>query len=52
MFVRREEQRAGDADGGAGGVRGSYSVVLPDGRTQTVTYEDTGSGISMLVSYD
>ena len=31
---------------------GSYSVALPDGRTQTVTYSDNGDGIVKDVTYD
>ena len=31
---------------------GSYSVALPDGRTQTVTYSDNGDGIVQDVTYD
>ena len=31
---------------------GSYSVALPDGRTQTVKYTDSGDGVNMEVSYD
>merc|ERR1712031_45322 len=31
---------------------GSYTVALPDGRTQTVTYADNGDGIVQDVTYD
>ena len=30
---------------------GSYTVNLPDGRVQTVTYTDNGDGITQEVSY-
>ena len=40
-----------EADGG-GRVRGSYSVLLPDGRTQTVEYQaDHGTGYRAHVQY-
>merc|ERR1711939_799641 len=31
---------------------GSYTVALPDGRTQTVTYADNGDGIVQDVTYE
>merc|ERR1712025_1045098 len=41
----QSEQRDGYA------TSGSYSVNLPDGRVQTVTYADNGDGITQDVSY-
>merc|ERR1712025_616430 len=41
----QSEQRDGLA------TSGSYSVNLPDGRVQTVTYVDNGDGITQDVSY-
>merc|ERR1712066_168679 len=40
------EQRDGYA------TSGSYSVALPDGRVQTVTYSDNGDGIIQDVTYE
>merc|ERR1719308_400112 len=44
---------AGESGDGAGNVEGSYSVLLPDGRTQNVNYHaDDYSGYVADVSYD
>ncbi|KAG7168188.1 Cuticle protein 19-like [Homarus americanus] len=45
QFSQKEE-----SDGNV--VRGQYSVLLPDGRTQIVKYFDDGNGFNVELSYE
>lgn len=45
-----EHSRNENSDGNV--VRGEYRVLLPDGRTQVVTYFDDGNGFNAEVTYE
>jgi len=43
-------QNRAEASDGSGGIRGSYSYVLPDHFVYTVTYEDKGDGTGLKMT--